>query len=84
MSDLENIFNAMSSALYGFKNDLEKMQGEIKKEAKEEQKEKKRIITSSSVEPMTILRKNALEIKKAEENPKEAFINDRLTEILGG
>jgi Sec-independent protein translocase protein TatA len=84
MSDLENIFNTMSSALYGFKNDLEKMQGEMKKEAKEELIEKKRIITSSSVEPMTILRKNASEVKQAKENPREAFINDRLADILGG
>jgi hypothetical protein len=82
MGDLEKIFNTMSVALYGFKNDLEKMQSEIKNEKKVE--DNKRIITSSSIEPMTLLRKNAVEIKQAEEKPREAFINDRLTEILGG
>lgn len=84
MSDLEKILDDMSEALLGFRNDLEKMQGDIKKESGDEIKSKKRIITKSSVEPMSILRKNVSEVKAAEENPREAFINDRLTAILGG
>lgn len=83
--ELTGYFEELSSKIRSAKTDIEILVVKIQKEDKKEEKvpkENKRIISSTTIEPVTRLRKDLSEVKNGQENPEIQFAIDRINDAF--
>jgi len=83
--ELTEYFEELSAKIRSAKTDIEILAAKVQKEDKKEDKntkENKRIISSTTIEPVTRLRKDLSEIKNKQENPEIQFVIDRINDAF--
>jgi len=82
---LTEYFEELSSKIRSAKTDIQILAAKVQKEDKKEEKgtkENKRIISSTTIEPVTRLRKDLSEVKNEQENPEIQFAIDRINDAF--
>lgn len=83
--ELTEYFEELSAKIRSAKTDIEILTVKVQKENKEkgkDTKENKRIISSTTIEPATRLRKDLSEVKNEQENPEIQFAIDRINDAF--
>jgi len=85
--ELTEYFEELSAKIRSAKTDIEILAAKVQKEDKKEKenkedKENKRIISSTTIEPITRLRKDLSEVKNEQENPEIQFAIDRINDAF--
>jgi len=83
--ELTEYFEELSAKIHSEKKDIEILAAKAQKEDKEKgkgTKENKRIISSTTIEPATRLRKDLSEVKNEQENPEIQFAIDRINDAF--
>jgi len=82
MDKLSDYFEDILGKIKEAETDINILIKKIKEEGGSKVKNNKRIISSTSLEPMTRLRKDVAEVKNAQENPHEQFVIDKINDIF--
>jgi hypothetical protein len=83
--ELTEYFEELSAKIRSAKTDIEILAAKVQKENKEkgkDTKENKKLISSTTIEPVTRLRKDLSEVKNEQENPEIQFAIDRINDAF--
>lgn len=79
---MEEEFRTASVKMIELEEEFKQLLEKMKTDSGASEKNKERIVSSKSVEPMNRMRKNVSSVKTAEDNPEVQFLMDRLGDIF--